>query len=592
MRDTQSHSFHIPVLGISFSVDTPLKVARFGISSVVSVVDDELLEDLRAHHCSQNNLEYIPISKKDFDFRANRTTSYLNMLKQIVDKQVIELKQLDFSADSDLRKYFELLPKAAPLKQLYEEMLVESDKAKQEELQNQLRDKLIVGAIDMNIMAKIDNPSYTKEGELLPDEYSDALSSLRGFAKSNLSSSIVISAGYNPKLFSYIENFEDFFPNETGTLTKKITIKVSDFRSAMVQGKILAKKGLWVSEFRIESGLNCGGHAFATDGLLMGPILEEFKQNRKALQQELFEMCNERLKANDQPLFTSIPEQRVLAQGGIGTAEENEYLISYYQLDGTGWGSPFLLVPEATNVDENTLKQISTAKKEDFYLSDASPLGVPFHNLRNTTSDNLRKERAAKGRPGSACYKKYLSSNTEFTEKVICTSSRQYQDLKIKQLKEENLPEAELLAKIAKVEEKECLCEGLSVGVRLNNDMNLPHKLSAVSICPGPNLAYFSGVFTLKNMVNHIYGIESLNNIVERPHMFINELRLYVDFLQKKIQECSDSMSEKQEKYFSKFKTNLQSGIDYYKTNHRLIMEVPTNIKHLLLIDLQLSSII
>ena len=44
---------------------------------------------------------------------------------------------------------------------------------------------------------------------------------------------------------------------------------MSDFRSALIQGKFLAKKGLEVAEFRIESGLNCGGHAFATDGHLM-----------------------------------------------------------------------------------------------------------------------------------------------------------------------------------------------------------------------------------------------------------------------------------------------------------------------------------
>lgn len=50
---------------------------------------------------------------------------------------------------------------------------------------------------------------------------------------------------------------------------KKVVIKVSDYRSALIQGKYLAKKGIWVSEFRIESGLNCGGHAFATDGYLL-----------------------------------------------------------------------------------------------------------------------------------------------------------------------------------------------------------------------------------------------------------------------------------------------------------------------------------
>lgn len=47
--------------------------------------------------------------------------------------------------------------------------------------------------------------------------------------------------------------------------------------------------------------------------------------------------------------------------------------------------------------------------------------------------------------------------------------------------------------------------------------------------------------------------------------MFINELQLYVDYLQRQITEFGDSISEKQKKYVDKFKTNLQSGIDYYK---------------------------
>src|SRR5690606_24641291 len=158
--------------------------------------------------------------------------------------------------------------------------------------------------------------------------------------------------------------------------------KVSDFRSALIQGKILAKKGLWVSEFRIESGLNCGGHAFATDGKLLGPILEEFKTKKEELQTELFSICQTALKNKGIQNFKEIPLTRVTVQGGIGTANEQQFLLDYYQVDSAGWGSPFLLVPEATNLDESTLQQLATAKKEDYYLSDASPLGVPFNNLR------------------------------------------------------------------------------------------------------------------------------------------------------------------------------------------------------------------
>src|SRR5690606_22426871 len=98
---------------------------------------------------------------------------------------------------------------------------------------------------------------------------------------SDLCSSLVLSAGMNPRLYSYLEQFEAFYPDENGELKKKIALKVSDYRSAFIQGKFLAAKGLWVSEYRIESGLNCGGHAFATDGYLMGPILAEFRDKKE-----------------------------------------------------------------------------------------------------------------------------------------------------------------------------------------------------------------------------------------------------------------------------------------------------------------------
>jgi hypothetical protein len=45
--------------------------------------------------------------------------------------------------------------------------------------------------------------------------YNDAHASLRGFANSKLSSSMVLSAGMNPRLYSYIEEFDDFFLMKT-----------------------------------------------------------------------------------------------------------------------------------------------------------------------------------------------------------------------------------------------------------------------------------------------------------------------------------------------------------------------------------------
>src|SRR5690606_782251 len=142
-----------------------------------------------------------------------------------------------------------------------------------------------------------------------------------------------------------------------------------DARSATIQGKLLAKKGLLVSEFRIESGLNCGGHAFATDGVLMGPILEEFRSKREAITKELIAITNEALIAKGIQPFDEDTQICITAQGGIGTADEDCFLREHYDLDGTGWGSPFLFVPEATNVDAKTLEQLTQAKPADYYMS-------------------------------------------------------------------------------------------------------------------------------------------------------------------------------------------------------------------------------
>ncbi len=240
-------------------------------------------------------------------------------------------------------------------------------------------------------------------------------------------------------------------------------------------------------------------------------------------------------------------------------------LLHGHFLEGTGWGSPFLLVTEATNVDFTTLEQLATASKNDYYLSHASPLGVPFHNFRKSTSEQQRSERIKKGRLCSPSYKKFLSSNTEFATMPICTASRQYQNLKIKQLKEKGLSAIDYNTEFDKVATKDCLCEGLSVSVLLKDNINVAHNLQAVAICPGPNLAYFSGTFTLSDMVGHIYGWKNILNPLPRLNMFINELNLYVDYLKNEIDKCTQILSQKQENFLSSFRANLLNGIDYYK---------------------------
>jgi hypothetical protein len=559
-----SHTFHIPVLGLGYSIDTPLKVARYGIASTMSIVDDELIERMRRYHTQLAGEIFVPILKDEDDARARRITAYLNMVDRMVTQQVEELKALPFEAGNDLCRYFEMLPEIARLRQGYDLMLEIEDDWQKKCFQQRLKNEITAGAIDVNIMSKVDKMNYTATGEPSGDHNTDALAALRGFALSSLQSSVIMSAGMNPRLYSYLESFADFYPDENGRLPKKVILKVSDFRSAFIQAKFLAKKGIWVSEFRVESGLNCGGHAFATEGFLLGPILDEFKQKRIEMAAELFGAYQKALLEKGRTCAT-MPVQRLSVQGGIGTALENKFLLDHYHVDATGWGSPFLLVPEVTNVDNATLYQLEHAVEDDFYVSSASPLGILFNNFKKSTSEALRIKRLNNNRPGSPCTKKYLCTNTEFTEKPICTASREYQRLKLQQLHTLELPQAEYEQEYQQVVEKICLCEGLCASAYIKYDLLKPRESNAVAICPGPNLAYFSGTYTLEEMVKHIYGATDILGMVKRPHMFIKELNLYIDYLQQDLQSQLRELSDKKRKQLSKFKSQLQEGIGYYK---------------------------
>jgi hypothetical protein len=564
IQTNQTHTFHIPVLGLGYSVDTPVKVSPFGISSVASIVDDEMIERMRKHHTLQAGEEYIHIPKSEEDFRSKRITGYLNLIDRIIDKHFQALKNEPFAPGSDINRYFDLLPESSPLKAAYNAMIEMEDGAEKQQLQQQLRSQISKGAIDVNIMSKVDKLNKDVFGQQLDDRFSDASAALRGFANSTLQSSLVLSAGMNPRLYNYLDQFDVFFPDADGNLSKRIILKVSDFRSAFIQAKYLAKKGIWVSEFRIESGLNCGGHAFATEGYLLGPILEEFKAKRQEMLTDLFQLYQTALEARE-IILSKIPDLRITVQGGIGTADENSFLLDHYQVDATGWGSPFLLVPEVTSVDEQTLADLASAKQEDYYVSNSSPLGVLFNNFKQSSAEKQRLERIAKGRPGSPCKKKYLVSNTEFTQEPICTASREYQRLKIKQLEALEPRPADFQQQFDAITEKLCLCEGLSTSTLLKNKLLSPRENHAVSICPGPNLAWFSRVYSLDEMVKHIYGKVDLLNHVSRPNMFINELNLYVEHYRKDLEMHAAALNDKKKKYLQKFKDQLLVGIEYYK---------------------------
>ena len=562
MKKNSLHTFHIPVMGIGFTIDTPLKVAQYGISSVISTVDDILVERLRKFYSEKFDLPFQEISTKVDDFRAKRFTAYLNMLHDVASENLEEIKKsFQNKTTKELDKLMNLLPDVTGIKDKFQDFV--SNKPSKQDVYDWLDKNLHLGDIDVNIMTKVDRDNYRK-GEKLPVEYNDAHAALRGFANSKLQSSVVLSAGMNPRLYGYIDKFDVFFPDENLNLSKKIILKVSDYRSALIQGKYLAKRGIWISEYRVESGLNCGGHAFASDGFLIGPILQEFKQNRQSLISETHELYIKALEDKNKNVPSKPLEIKITAQGGVGTSEEHEFLIDNYDIDSVGWGSPFLLVPEAVSIDDKTLKQLCEAKENDLYLSNISPLGVPFNNLRGNTKDIEKADAILSGKPGSNCPKQFVKLNTEFKDATLCTASSQYQTKKIEELDSKNLSNLEYRKEYDKITDKACICVGLSTATLLVN--NLEHKIegSGVSVCPGPNMAYYENKRSLKEMVGHIYGKVNILSRNDRPNMFVKELELYMDYFKNQLNELSSEATKKELMYLKKFQKNLNSGIGYY----------------------------
>jgi len=551
------HNFHIPVMGIGYSIDTPIKVAQFGINSVISLVDDDLIEKVRKFYCNLLSLNYAEITTSTLDYRAKRITAYLNLVNNLVKKNFEELKNQIISGKENISKILELLPDVT-LK--YLNVNIKNILQNNTELKS-FFEKIYPGSIDVNIMTKLDKENYFNN-EKLPTEYCDAHAALRGFANSELNSSVIFSAGLNPRLYSYIEKFNDFFPDSEGNFKKKVTLKVSDYRSALIQGKFLAKKGIWVSEFRVESGLNCGGHAYISNGSLLGTVLEEFKQNKENLLTELNEIIGSTLKQIGKPIPQNKLKFIITAQGGVGTSTEHNFILNYYNINSVGWATPFSLVPEVTNVDKQTLNYLKNAKENDLYLSNISPYGIPFNNLRNNTKDIEQQNLINDDKPGAVCIKKYGAFNPYFNNKMMCTGSREYQTKKIKELKALNLDKETYEKEYRNVVEKSCICVGLGTAFLIKNGLPTTNEGSGVSVCPGPNIAYFSKILTLKEMVAHIYGKINVIERTDRPHVFIKELQININYLKEKYKE--NNLTQKQLDGLKIFKQNLINGVNYY----------------------------
>ncbi len=557
MQHYPLHHFYIPVMGTGFTIDSALFVGKYGIDTVVSLVDDYLIEKMREYWSNFYSLPYEPITNKDEDPRAHRITAYLNLLKKLLDEQIKRLRDVSFD-DEELNNFFRLLPDEHEARQKYLMMLNLSESNEKKVLQEQLKRYLRPGKINVNIMAKLDPGALDQNVDY---KMSAAAAALRGFAESDLDSSIILSAGFNPFLYSYLATLEDFYPDKNGNFPKQVCLKVSDYRSALIQGKFLAKKGIWVSEYRFESPINCGGHAFINDGTLMGPILEEFSVKKEELRNLLWPIYQETLLKKKNIALSKPLGFAITAQGGIGTAEEHQFLRKKYHLDAVGWGSPFLLASDVTNVDEDTLIKFTHLKSGDIFLSESSPLGVLFWNLRNSLSEEKRIARIKDGKPGSPCVRGFVKFNRDFTPYPLCLASHEYQKAKLLAIEKSELSDQEKAEQCEKVLAKACICNDLAGGVFLKRGINAK---ATTAICPGPNLFYFQQRLTLRTLVDHIYGRKVLE-LKGRPHVFLNELRLHLNFWKKDVEQLKAGKKGRSAKVLIKVKEVILNGINYYK---------------------------
>ena len=334
------HKIHIPVMGICYTADTPIRVAHLGITSVISLVDDGLLEEYRMAYAERLGLDLGSPQTT----RIGRIRSYLDFVADEVERKFTRLCACRFDGGSDKDLYFLMLPLDSRLRVEYDGIFAKTGLARIA-AEAALTEKMEPGEIQANIMVGLNH-----------DEA--AFDAVRGFAASKVAGALVLSAGVNLSVFEEIAKCKDFYRTGKRPPKKRIILKVSDYRSALIQGRYLAKKGLEVYEYRIESGVNCGGHAFFESKMLLLDVVREFVEKRK----ELFETTCSMIAANVpvQGILPPPSPARITAQGGLCAPEDIARVLSL-GIDGVGVGTPFLLVPQATSVDKETRRLLAIA---------------------------------------------------------------------------------------------------------------------------------------------------------------------------------------------------------------------------------------
>ncbi len=58
------HSFHIPVMGTGFTIDSAIRVGVFGIATVMPLQDHALAESVRKHYCQEHGYVFEAVPAK------------------------------------------------------------------------------------------------------------------------------------------------------------------------------------------------------------------------------------------------------------------------------------------------------------------------------------------------------------------------------------------------------------------------------------------------------------------------------------------------------------------------------------------------
>ena len=116
-------------------------------------------------------------------------SSFENKVAQLIKEEAEKAKISE--KFEEIKKYFAMLPDGSDIKDEFINFTTAAFSF--EDLTHWLKENLFMGSIDVNIMTKVDRTNYFKKEEL-PSEYNDAHAALRGYANSDLSSSVIFSA--------------------------------------------------------------------------------------------------------------------------------------------------------------------------------------------------------------------------------------------------------------------------------------------------------------------------------------------------------------------------------------------------------------